>query len=100
VTRRAFARNLAATAASVALDASPTSPEPPPGDMDTERLLEIVAAQVTGGLTEAERARVRGQIRGMIDVLAALRKADVAPGADPGLAWSPVVPEPDRTRRR
>ncbi len=69
-------------------------------DAETERLLEAVAVQVTGGLTDAERARVRGQLRGMIDALAALRKADVAEGADPGLAWNPVAPESDRTRHR
>ena len=64
--------------------------EPEPADGEAERLLEAVAAEVTGGLTEAERAHVRDKVRGRSDFLAPLREADLGEGAEPGFVWTPV----------
>ena len=99
MTRRTFHRKAALATASAVLASScaPAEENPMPAakpeDAAFDRLVDEVAAQVEGGLTEAERKRVREQIRGMGGVLKALRQAPVPEGAELSSTWAPLFPD-------
>ena len=107
ISRRAFHRKAALATASAVLASScapaeenPTVPAAKPEDAASDRLADEAAAQVQGGLTDAERKRVREQIRGMADVLKALRQAPVPEGAELSSTWTPLLPSAREDRRK
>ena len=106
MTRRTFHRKAALATASAVLASScaPAEENPmpvgKPEDTAFDRLVDEVAAQVEGGLTDAERKRVREQVRGMAGVINALRQAPVLEGAELSSTWAPLLPPAPEDRRK
>lgn len=92
ITRRALGRSLLAAGTLLATTVRADEPPPPkPDEAEADRLVTQIDAQVAGGLTNAEKARVRAQVRGTSDFLAPLRRAPLPEGAEPSSTWTPFL---------